>query len=290
MHPILFLINQVMIPAITYFHDALPLHNYGLSIVCLTLAVKFALFPLAQRQFSNMRQMQRLQPLMKALQDELKAKQAEARDSAAKLAVQQEFQAKMTAFYKEHNANPASGCVTMIVQLPILWALYGSLRSPAMIEAIKSAPPVQQGFLFISNMLNQGVIQKLPTGASVFHWDNLILIVLYSATSYVTQRMMTTNPKDPMQRQMLLMGPLMGPLIGWALPSGLLLYFVVSGLFTVVQYSILLRRFPLVAPLAAPGGTLTVTSTTVVDDTPSTPTITETSQNGGQVPSRKNRR
>ncbi|MBU6428533.1 MAG: YidC/Oxa1 family membrane protein insertase, partial [Cyanobacteria bacterium REEB65] len=134
-------------------------------------------------------------------------------------------------------------------------ALYASLRSVSLVTAIKSAPPAQQGFLFIQNMLNQGVILRQAHGPTIFHWDNLVLIALFVVTSYATQRMMTTNPNDPMQRQMLFMAPLMGPLIGWALPSGILLYFVVSGLFTIGQYFILLRRFPTLAPLGANAAT-----------------------------------
>ena len=319
MNPVSYLVDSVMIPLITFFHDQIPPHNYGLAIVFLTLAVKFALYPLAQRQFVNMRQMQRLQPMLKAMQDEFKAKQQEAKDQAEKLQLQQEFTARMTGFYKEHNANPASGCLTLVIQLPVLWALYASLRSPQLIERLVS--PAARTFLFIKDLLASGInsptdldfcgsARTLATGlvtqstklhncvppqvplhlhiAASFHWDNVILIALFTVTSYVTQRMMTTNPNDPMQRQMLIMGPLMGPLIGWALPSGLLLYFVVSGLFTVGQYFILLRRFP-AQPVAAmpPTGGSPGSSGTTIEVRPTTP---KASDDGGQVPSRKNRR
>ena len=56
--------------------------------------------------------------------------------------------------------------------------------------------------------------------------------------------MMMTNPNDPFQRQMLFMSPLMAPLFGYLMPSGVLLYLVISGLFTIVQYAILIRRYP----------------------------------------------
>ncbi|MEB3203092.1 MAG: YidC/Oxa1 family membrane protein insertase [Candidatus Sericytochromatia bacterium] len=226
MNPIDALIQSVMIPIIRFFHGSLPWHNYGLAIVCLTVLVKTLLFPLNVKQFSSMRIMQRLQPKLRELQE------AHKDDPAA-------MQAKMMELYKEHNTTPLSGCMPVLFQLPVLFALYGSLNDKNLIASIKAAADSESSFLFIRDLLAVGI----KTG-STLHWDNIALIAIFAFTSWMTQKMMMTNPNDPFQRQMLFMSPLMAPLFGYLMPSGVLLYIVVSGLVTIVQYTYLLRRFP----------------------------------------------
>ncbi len=252
MNPIDYLRDVVMIPIITFFHDFVPPHNWGLAIVFLTLAVKFSLYPLTARQFSNMRVMQKLQPRLKELQEKHKGDP-------------QKLQVEMMELYKQHNTTPFGGCLPILIQIPILFALYASLTAPKMIETLHLAPRGEKSLLFIQDLLANGVVEKLltspaldPTAQTVYHWDNLVLIALFTATSYLTQKIMTTNPDDPMQRQMLLIAPLMGPMIGWVLPSGVLLYLVVSGVFTIGQYFVLLRQFPPDPTAATTPGTQTV--------------------------------
>ncbi|MBM3274334.1 MAG: membrane protein insertase YidC [Candidatus Sericytochromatia bacterium] len=246
MNPIDYLRDAMMIPIITFFHDYVPPHNWGLAIVLLTITVKLILYPLTARQFSNMRVMQKLQPMLKELQEKYKGDP-------------QQLQLKMMELYKDHNTTPFGGCLPILIQIPVLFALYASLTAPAMIETLHQAPPYEKSFLFIRDLLANGVVEKFlegpwmsPASVTVYHWDNLVLIALFTLTSYLSQRIMTTNPDDPMQRQMLIMAPLMGPMIGWVLPSGVLLYIVVSSIFTIGQYAVLLKQFPMdAAPAAA---------------------------------------
>lgn len=252
-----------MIPIITFFHDAVPPHNWGLAIVLLTLVVKIALYPLNAKQFRSMRVMQRLQPRFKELQEQYKDKKSPEQ--------MQELQAKMMALYKEHNTTPLSGCLPLLIQLPVLMALYYAMIAPKIIDAIYLGPASERSFLFIKNLLNVGLYESYvtaplvnPSTYWVIHWDNLALIALYTATSYLTQKMMTTNPDDPMQRQMLVMSLMLGPLFGMFMPSGVLLYIVVSSAFTIVQYQILQRQFPKEEEpaLAAAGGSSAGTKVT----------------------------
>ncbi|MBM3267371.1 MAG: membrane protein insertase YidC [Candidatus Sericytochromatia bacterium] len=255
MNPIDYLRDAVMIPIITFFHDFVPPHNWGLAIVLLTLSVKFALYPLTARQFANMRVMQKLQPKLKELQEKHKGDP-------------QKLQLEMMELYKQHNTTPFGGCLPIFIQIPILFALYASLTAPQMIETLHLAPHGEKSLLFIRDLLANGVVEKMllapaaaPPVQTVYHWDNLVLIALFTLTSYVTQKIMTTNPDDPMQRQMLLIAPLMGPMIGWVLPSGVLLYLVVSGVFTIGQYVVLLRQFPpdpTAVPATGPQGVKTL--------------------------------
>lgn len=243
MNPIDYLRDELMIPIITFFHGALPFHNWGLAIVLLTLTVKFLLFPLNAKQFRSMRIMQKLQPRLKAMQEQYRDKKNPEQ--------MREFQSQMMALYKEHNITPLSGCLPLLIQLPILIALYYTLTAPVIVDAIHMGPAAQSAFIFIQNLLSFGAHETylhgpLPSPGTyqLIHWDNIVLIVLYTASSYFTQKMMTTNPNDPMQKQMLLMSLLLGPMFGLVMPSGVLLYIVVSSAFTIVQYQVLHRQFP----------------------------------------------
>lgn len=221
MNPIDFLSHEIMLPVLNAFYGFT--HSYGMAIILLTVVVKAALFPLTAKQFKASRQMQQLQPKMQELQAKYKGNP-------------EEMQRKLMEFYKENNANPFSSCLPTLVQLPFIFALYATLMSPAIREQFTN-----QGFLFISDLANSGIFTKDGT-----HWDNLILVLLFGASTWLMQKMMTTNPNDPMQKQMLLMMPIMitGMFLFFPLPSGVLLYIVVSNLITLGQNFVLLKQMP----------------------------------------------
>lgn len=111
-----FLSNNVMLPILDFFYGVVP--SYGLAIVALTLVIRFALYPLSAKQIRNMRQMKVAQPVM---QKRMKEVQERYKDEPAK---QQEEVSKL---YKEFG-NPLSGCLPLLVQMPILFALFATLR------------------------------------------------------------------------------------------------------------------------------------------------------------------
>lgn len=242
MNPIQFLAHQMMIPILNSFYELT--HSYGLAIILLTLTIKAALFPLTAKQFKASRQMQLLQPKLVELQQKYKEKP-------------EELQIKMMEFYKEHNANPFSSCLPMIIQLPFLFALYSALGNKEF-----QAQIANKGFLFIQNLAAVGV---LPGKGHGLLWDNLILVIFFGVTTYFTQKMMTTNPSDPMQKQMLTMMPLMMTVmfLFFPLPSGILLYIAISNLFTIAQNFFLTRGTPAVA-----AGPSVPASKAVIDTTP----------------------
>ena len=108
--------------------------SYGLGIILLTVIVRMAMWPLTVSQQRSMKQMQTLQPRMKAIQERYK-------DDPQKM------QKKMMEFYKEHNFNPMSGCFPLLIQMPIFILLYSSLMSPQFIQMAGNAP-----FLFINSL------------------------------------------------------------------------------------------------------------------------------------------
>lgn len=108
--------------------------SYGLGIILLTVIVRMAMWPLSESQQRSMKQMQSLQPRMKAIQERYKNDP-------------QTMQRKMMEFYKEHNFNPMSGCFPLLIQMPIFILLYSSLMSPQFIQMAGSAP-----FLFVNSL------------------------------------------------------------------------------------------------------------------------------------------
>ncbi|MCD8377746.1 MAG: YidC/Oxa1 family membrane protein insertase [Candidatus Gastranaerophilales bacterium] len=108
--------------------------SYGLGIIVLTVIVRMAMWPLSLSQQRSMKQMQSLQPRMKAIQERYKNDP-------------QTMQRKMMEFYKEHNFNPMSGCFPLLIQMPIFILLYSSLMSPQFIQMAGNAP-----FLFVSSL------------------------------------------------------------------------------------------------------------------------------------------
>lgn len=108
--------------------------SYGLGIILLTVIVRMAMWPLSVSQQRSMKQMQTLQPRMKAIQERYKNDP-------------QTMQRKMMEFYKEHNFNPMSGCFPLLIQMPIFILLYSSLMSPQFIQMAGSAP-----FLFVNSL------------------------------------------------------------------------------------------------------------------------------------------
>ena len=108
--------------------------SYGLGIILLTVIVRMAMWPLSVSQQRSMKQMQTLQPRMKAIQERYKNDP-------------QTMQRKMMKFYKEHNFNPMSGCFPLLIQMPIFILLYSSLMSPQFIQMAGSAP-----FLFVNSL------------------------------------------------------------------------------------------------------------------------------------------
>lgn len=259
MNPIDYLTNSMMIPLLNTIYGIT--HSYGLAIIFLTLIIKLLLFPLTAKQFKASRQMQLLQPKLAELQAKYKEKP-------------EELQIKMMEFYKDNNANPFSSCLPTLIQLPFLFALYSALGNKEFQGKI-----AHHGFLFIQNLATIGIMND-KTHAIV--WDNLLMVLVFGITSFVMQKMMTTNPDDPMQKQMLYMMPVMMTVmfLFFPWPSGLLLYLVTSNLITVLQNYILMRGGP-VAVGAAPASQAVIdTPSVTVSDEAKKPNKPDASGNG----------
>jgi YidC/Oxa1 family membrane protein insertase len=194
--------------------------NWGVAIIVLTAGIRILLFPLNHKSAVAMKRMQTLQPKMKAIQERYKERAK--KDPNVRARMNQE----VMALYKQEGVNPMGGCLPMLVQLPILWALY-SLFAYAI--ELRQAP-----FVFWIKDL----AAKDPT---------YITPILMTA-SMVLQQRMAPQVGDPAQRRMFMLMPFIFGFMFMGFPAGLVLYWLVNNLFTIGQQVLTERLMSAPAP------------------------------------------
>jgi YidC/Oxa1 family membrane protein insertase len=192
-------------------HRVIP--NYGINIILLTGIVKLVTAPLTQTSFKSMKAMQKLQPEMQRLRERYKDDQAT-------------LQKEVMELYKRHRVNPVSGCLPMILQLPIFVGLYNTLLHA--IE-LRHAPFV----LWINDL---SAPDRLVIGGI-----GVPVLVLLMGASMLIQQWMTPQQGDPTQQRMMMIMPVVFTVISINFPSGLVLYWLVNNVLTMAQQWFMLR-------------------------------------------------
>jgi YidC/Oxa1 family membrane protein insertase len=180
--------------------------NYGWSIIILTIIINAVMSPLRHKSVVSMRKMQELQPEVKAIQD--RYSKLKATDPA-----RQKMNAEMMNLYRERGVNPASGCIPILLTMPVLFAFY-SLLSVAI--EIRGAPFI----LWIHDLSRHDPLYVTP--------------VLMGGTM-VWQQMTTPATADPVQQRLMMFMPIMFTFMFLWAPSGLVLYWLVSNIWTIGQ-------------------------------------------------------
>ena len=184
--------------------------NYGVAIMLLTLLVRVALHPLSRKSQKSMGHMQKLGPRMKDLQAKYKDDKKKLQEETMKL-------------YREHGVNPMSGCLPLILQLPILIGLYGALRSDIV---MRHAPFL----LWMKDLSQPDALMMLP--ASIPWAVTLNVLPILMIVGMIVQQVITPKPADPQsaqsQKMMMWMMPVMFFFMFYHMPSGLVLYFLTS--------------------------------------------------------------
>jgi YidC/Oxa1 family membrane protein insertase len=196
-------LGSLMTDSLDFFYGFT--HSYGLAIVLLTVAIRVILFPLVAKQTRSMKAMQTLQPKM----EELKEKYDDEPE---------EYQKKIMELYKTNNVNPAAGCLPLLIQMPILIALFRALRE---FEALKGI-----GFLWIGNLAQPDMILVILTGITMLGQS-------------VLQQNMSGNANA---NKMMYFMPLLIIVIGFNLPAGVLVYWFTSNLIMVAQQYFLYKE------------------------------------------------
>jgi YidC/Oxa1 family membrane protein insertase len=211
------------------FHSDLGL-PWAWSIVATTIVVRVALVPLTVRQIHSMQALQKHAPEMKAIQQRHKGGD------------RQKMNEEMMRFYKENNINPAASCLPLLAQFPVFISLYLVLKHFSRNIAAGSD---LSWLHFVPNI----------TAKADSHWSGFVLLAVYALSQVFSSYFMSTT-MDRMQRVLLMILPLVFISVIAHFPTGLVLYWVTTNLWTVGQGLVTRRLVPKTAPAgaAAPGG------------------------------------
>ncbi|MCK5567556.1 MAG: membrane protein insertase YidC, partial [Actinomycetia bacterium] len=175
--------------------------SYGIVIILLTIIVRLILTPLTITQTRSMARMQKIQPQLKELQKKYK-------DDKQKL------QQETMAFYKENNVNPLAGCLPLILQMPVFFALFQTLRNPT-----EKVTTVVNNFKFLWMDLDK------PD-------PYYILVILMVATMFLSTKLSTTDPK---QAKIMYILPVVFGFISFRFEAGILVYWVTTNVWSIGQ-------------------------------------------------------
>jgi YidC/Oxa1 family membrane protein insertase len=225
-----------------FFHDTfvgIPVFGawaWAWAIMALTVVVRLVLLPLAVKQINSMRAMQQLQPEIKKIQKKYKTDRDQMRKNPEKFRQQrQKQQEEMMALYKQHNVNPAAGCLPLVLQIPVFIALFRLLFDPARVPELADAQ-----FLFVDSLTSTPIQVGV---AGIGAW---VLVVLMGATTYYSQRqMMANNPaasEQPHMKIMLYVMPVMLTVFAVNFPIGVVIYWVTTNLWTIAQQWFMFRN------------------------------------------------
>lgn len=239
LQPLIDACEQVLL----FFHDTIGA-GWGLSIILLTVTVRLVLLPLTLRQVKAMQRLQLLAPELKAIQERYRHDK-------------QRQQQELMKFYRENRVNPLASCLPLLLQLPFFIALFYMLQSDlrqdicgqtakACAEATTAqfasvgALPGSESFLFIPDLTGKA------TGAVL-----IVLIVAYIA-SQVASGLLSSASMDRNQRMLMLALPLVFVAFIINFPAGLLVYWITTNLWTIVQQLIVRKTVGLPQRAGAP--------------------------------------
>ncbi|MCY4659756.1 MAG: membrane protein insertase YidC [Acidobacteria bacterium] len=180
--------------------------NWGWAIILLTVLINLVILPLRHKSVVSMRKMQELQPEMKAIQERYKHLKASDPEK-------QKMNQEIMALYRERGANPASGCLPMLLTMPVLFAFY---RLLSLSIEIRGEPFV--GWITDLSLADPFYVTPIVMGATM-----------------VLQQRMTPTQADPMQQRIMMMMPVMFTFMFVFAPSGLVLYWLTSNVFGIGQ-------------------------------------------------------
>jgi YidC/Oxa1 family membrane protein insertase len=228
-------LEHILRNVLDWLHGSIGL-SWAWSIVALTVIVRLLLVPLTVRQIHSMQNLQRHAPQMKELQKKYKADKKRQQEELMK-------------FYKENNINPAASCLPLLAQFPVFISLYLVLRHFSKHPPCASHPHQPQfcvhhgDFSWLHHF-----VPNIAAHASA-HWSGFVLLAIYVVSQLVSTLLMATT-MDKTQRTMLLVLPVGFVFFLVNFPTGLVLYWVTTNLWTVGQGLITRRLMPKPEPPA----------------------------------------
>jgi YidC/Oxa1 family membrane protein insertase len=200
--------QYVILPVLFFMHSIIP--SWGIVIMLFALLMKIVLNPLTKTQMNSMKKMSQINPKITAIREKHKDDPVKANQQIMKI-------------YKDEKINPAGGCLPMLIQLPILYALFGVFNSTIELR--------HAGFLWIKDLAAPDVIMHLPFKLPIFGIDQISgLALLMGITMFIQQKMTVTDPK---QKALVYIMPVMLTLLFFSFPAGLNLYYFMFNVFTI---------------------------------------------------------
>jgi YidC/Oxa1 family membrane protein insertase len=224
---------------LVFFHDSVGL-GWGWAIVALTVLVRAALMPLTIKQFKSMQNMAKFQPEIKKLQERYKGDR-------------ERLNQEMMKFYRENKVNPFASCLPLVAQLPVFLSLFYMLQDDLRLDVCPDVNPPGTSnpqpcgsggaaqFLFIPDITDKA------TGGVL-----IALIVLYVGSQLLSTILMSTAT-DRTQRMIFLALPFVFVIFVINFPAGLLVYWITTNLWTIVQQAIVRKRLGPMRPPSADG-------------------------------------
>jgi YidC/Oxa1 family membrane protein insertase len=191
-------------------------HNYGVSIIILTVLIKIIFWPLTHKSFKSMKEMQKLQPLMVKIREKYKDDK-------------EQMQRELMGLYKTYKVNPMGGCLPMLIQIPVLYAMYRILANS--IE-LRQAPFI----LWITDLSAPDRLFNFPFSIPFMSppYGIPVLTLLMGASMFIQQKM-TPTAGDPAQAKVMMFLPVIFIVMFLNLPSGLVLYWLINNILSIGQ-------------------------------------------------------
>ena len=196
-----------------FFHKYV--HNWGVAIILLTIVIKAVFWPLTAKSYASMEKMKKLQPMMTAIREKYKDNK-------------ELMNKEVMALYKTYGVNPASGCVPILIQLPVFFGLYQALLTS--IE-LRHAPFIMY-LPFTDKLWLADLSAKDPY---------YITPVIMGLTMFLQQRM-SPPATDPTQQKIMMFLPLIFTVLFLGFPSGLVIYWLVNNMLSIFQLWLMLRK------------------------------------------------
>jgi YidC/Oxa1 family membrane protein insertase len=197
-------------------HRAIP--NYGVVVILLSALTKVLFWPLTQKSFKSMREMQKLQPEMAAMKDKYKNDP-------------QRLNKAMMELYRERGVNPVGGCLPLLLQMPVFISLFNVLR---LTIELRRAPFM----LWIKDLSAPDVVARLPFSLPFIGDAVSVLPILMGIAMFLQQKMSATDPKQAAMTYML---PIVFTVMFFKFPSGLVLYWLVNNVLTIGHQYLMAR-------------------------------------------------
>jgi len=247
MNIVSFLFNEVLYKPLynllIVFYNIIPGHDLGIAIIILTILLRLALHPLSKKAIRSQRQLQEIQPEIKALQEKYKSDP-------------QKQAAAVMEFYREKKISPMSGCLPLLIQLPLLIALYqvflAGLNSDGLVNLYsfvakpETLSPITMGLVDLSK--NNNFVLAIIAGAAQFLQTKMLMKVNNKNKKAVKkvdnkeEKSFASDFSETMNKQMLYVMPFFTIFISVTLPAGLALYWIVTSVFSILEQWLMFKK------------------------------------------------